>query len=342
MRPIVVSVDDDRRVLDSLAMLMESAGYTPQSFTSGEEFLQSPALTASACVIADLQSMLGRELRRRYSADRAVRSCFVVIASPLPDDGSSMRKVVEVVIVQALVAKLAVERLDVAVLHGPARLNELECDGVSVSPLIERLGSEFRPLVGANRRRPAAKARNTLEHANDVVASHAMIERDLERLLGEVIDHRARRIEIPVCSFIAATTVRFACGSSANEMVRPAPGPGQTAIPFKRRTTMRNQPRGATSYGIDIGKNIFHVAGFDQSGKPVQRAKFSRATIFRFFANAPTALIGLEACPGAQWLARKLQKAQRLRQLRDWRARELAQYGMTLHGVRENGAFRWL
>jgi transposase len=70
---------------------------------------------------------------------------------------------------------------------------------------------------------------------------------------------------------------------------------------------MRNQPRGAATYGIDIGKNVFHVVGLDQQGRPVQRAKFSRTTIFRFFANAPTALIGMEACPGAQWLARKLQ-----------------------------------
>jgi hypothetical protein len=38
---------------------------------------------------------------------------------------------------------------------------------------------------------------------------------------------------------------------------------------------MRNQPRGAASYGIDIGKNVFHVVGLDQQGRPVQRAKFS-------------------------------------------------------------------
>jgi GT2 family glycosyltransferase len=42
------------------------------------------------------------------------------------------------------------------------------------------------------------------------------------------------------------------------------------------------------------------------------------------------------------WLQRKLQKARRLRQLGEWRAQELARYGMTLHGVRENGGFRWL
>lgn len=70
---------------------------------------------------------------------------------------------------------------------------------------------------------------------------------------------------------------------------------------------MRNQPRGATVYGIDIGKNVFHVVGLDQHGKPIQRAKFGRTTIFSFFANASAALIGMEACPGSQWLARKLQ-----------------------------------
>jgi transposase len=70
---------------------------------------------------------------------------------------------------------------------------------------------------------------------------------------------------------------------------------------------MRNQPRGATVYGIDIGKNRFHVVGANATGKPIQRAKFSRDTLLTFFANATPALIGVETCPGAQWLARKLQ-----------------------------------
>lgn len=41
------------------------------------------------------------------------------------------------------------------------------------------------------------------------------------------------------------------------------------------------------------------------------------------------------------WLERKLQKARRVRNLKDWRASELAKYGMTLNGVRENGNFTW-
>ena len=72
MTPIVVSVDDDQRVLDSLAMLMASAGYTPQSFTSAEAFLQSPTLAAAACVIADVQmpGMDGLALQRRIRLAR--------------------------------------------------------------------------------------------------------------------------------------------------------------------------------------------------------------------------------------------------------------------------------
>ena len=70
---------------------------------------------------------------------------------------------------------------------------------------------------------------------------------------------------------------------------------------------MRNQPRGATVYGVDIGKTTYHVVGLDQQGKPIQHAKFGRATILNFFAKAAPAVIGMEACPGSQWLARKLQ-----------------------------------
>ncbi len=42
------------------------------------------------------------------------------------------------------------------------------------------------------------------------------------------------------------------------------------------------------------------------------------------------------------WLARKLQKREKVRNLKSWRAQELAQYGMTMHGIRENGDFKWL
>lgn len=68
----------------------------------------------------------------------------------------------------------------------------------------------------------------------------------------------------------------------------------------------RVKHQNAAVYGIDLGKNTFHVVGMDKAGTPVQRVKFSRKTIFRFFEEVPSALIGMEACPGSQWLARKL------------------------------------
>jgi transposase len=71
---------------------------------------------------------------------------------------------------------------------------------------------------------------------------------------------------------------------------------------------MRTHPHeAAVVYGVDIGKTVFHVVAVDGQGQPVQRAKFSRATLLIFFANARAARIGMEACPGSQWLARKLQ-----------------------------------
>ena len=70
---------------------------------------------------------------------------------------------------------------------------------------------------------------------------------------------------------------------------------------------MRIHPRNATVYGIDLGKSTFHVVGVNPAGEVVQKCKLSRTTIFQFFVNAPKALIGMEACPGSQWLARKLE-----------------------------------
>jgi transposase len=69
---------------------------------------------------------------------------------------------------------------------------------------------------------------------------------------------------------------------------------------------IRNAPRDAAVYGVDLGKNVFHVVGVDTSGAVIQRAKFRRDTLLAFFERAGRAIVGMEACPGSQWLARKL------------------------------------
>src|ERR1700710_2865092 len=69
---------------------------------------------------------------------------------------------------------------------------------------------------------------------------------------------------------------------------------------------LRNAPRPATAFGVDIGKNLFHVVGLDAGGTPIQKAMFRRDTLLQFFERAGPTLVGMEACPGSQWLARKI------------------------------------
>ena len=61
-----------------------------------------------------------------------------------------------------------------------------------------------------------------------------------------------------------------------------------------------------STIGIDIGKNSFHVIGFDERGAIVLRQKLSRGQIAVGFSNLPVCLIGMEACVGSHHLSRRL------------------------------------
>jgi len=70
---------------------------------------------------------------------------------------------------------------------------------------------------------------------------------------------------------------------------------------------MRTKPiPESTAFGIDIGKKVFHVVALNAFGAVIQRSKFSRDTLMAFFEAAPRVLVGMQACPGSQWLARRL------------------------------------
>ena len=68
MQKILVSVvDDDRFFRESMCRFIRSLGYTVDNFSSATEFLASPLLAKTACLIADIHmpAMTGLELRRR-------------------------------------------------------------------------------------------------------------------------------------------------------------------------------------------------------------------------------------------------------------------------------------
>ena len=70
---VVATIDDDRRVLESVQSVLESAGYETVTFESAETFLLSAALWIVACVISDvrLPGMDGTELQRRIRQERS-------------------------------------------------------------------------------------------------------------------------------------------------------------------------------------------------------------------------------------------------------------------------------
>jgi FixJ family two-component response regulator len=71
-KQIVVGVDDDFRVRESIESLVESAGYEPLVFSSAEEFLRSGILAGATCLITDVRmpGMDGLELQRRIRLER--------------------------------------------------------------------------------------------------------------------------------------------------------------------------------------------------------------------------------------------------------------------------------
>lgn len=64
-RPLVSVVDDDESVRESLPDLLTVLGFSAQAFSSAEEFLASPYLTQTRCLVLDvaMPGMTGPELQ---------------------------------------------------------------------------------------------------------------------------------------------------------------------------------------------------------------------------------------------------------------------------------------
>ena len=56
-------------------------------------------------------------------------------------------------------------------------------------------------------------------------------------------------------------------------------------------------PETISTIGMDVGKNTFHLVGFDKRGAIVLRQKVTRHQLGRRLSNIPRCLIGMEAVP---------------------------------------------
>src|SRR5437763_1843500 len=71
--PIVFVVDDDVSVRKSLELLIDSAGWQPETFASAQEFLSRPRAVGPSCLVLDmsLPDLNGLELQKRVAPARS-------------------------------------------------------------------------------------------------------------------------------------------------------------------------------------------------------------------------------------------------------------------------------
>ena len=70
--PIVFVVDDDISVRESLELLIRCAGWQPETFSSGQEFLTRPRTLVPSCLVLDfsLPGLNGLELQKLIAVER--------------------------------------------------------------------------------------------------------------------------------------------------------------------------------------------------------------------------------------------------------------------------------
>jgi FixJ family two-component response regulator len=85
-RTLISVVEDDQPFRESMRKLMTALGYTVEAFPSAADFLASPLLPATACLVSDVQmpGMTGVELHRHLvDAGYAIPT---ILVTAYPDD----------------------------------------------------------------------------------------------------------------------------------------------------------------------------------------------------------------------------------------------------------------
>jgi FixJ family two-component response regulator len=84
--PVVSIVDDDASVRIATDRLVRSLGFTAHTFASADEFLRSPLMDSTSCVIADIQmpGMSGLDLQAVLRAQG--RQLPIIFITAFPED----------------------------------------------------------------------------------------------------------------------------------------------------------------------------------------------------------------------------------------------------------------
>lgn len=105
----------------------------------------------------------------------AVRAHLVVVLAPCRHGDARLLKILEPVLVETFVAKLAVETLHRAVLHGPTRFDQQVHDVMGLRAADESPTRKLRAVVGTHGHRIAAKDGGLIQQPRDVVPTNAEV-----------------------------------------------------------------------------------------------------------------------------------------------------------------------
>ena len=119
-----------------------------------------------------------RELERRPVPQRGMRTHPIVILPPSLRQASCLVQRQEPVLVQALVTKPSVERLDHRIIRGLSRPAEVELHTVEVGPKIQAPRDELGPVIDSNTLRLFTLGTHLLQDPYDVVTGQPLAHLD--------------------------------------------------------------------------------------------------------------------------------------------------------------------
>ncbi|MBW8786837.1 response regulator [Rhizobium sp. WSM1274] len=90
-RPLIAIVDDDESMRDAIKGLMRSMGFDAESFSSADDFLMSPHIRRTACLVTDINmpGTSGLDLHRRLVALGKSIPTILITAFPEKNMGAS-------------------------------------------------------------------------------------------------------------------------------------------------------------------------------------------------------------------------------------------------------------
>jgi FixJ family two-component response regulator len=80
----IAVIDDDPRVLESLANLLSSFGYVAQTYKSAEHFLESGTLSRTSCIVTDVEmrQMSGLGLLQHLKNSNCAVPVIIITGKP--------------------------------------------------------------------------------------------------------------------------------------------------------------------------------------------------------------------------------------------------------------------